>query len=493
MAITRLDVPSIATLRQEYCDDVRRLKQRAGISQPNVAPGSESYIRGEAVAAITQQIMAREVALSDATMPDSATGDDLSRLALVWRGLGRSSGSGAAGNVVVSTSGAVVFPKDAECRTQDGLRYEVVVSTLANDGGLVPIIGVDVGKRTEKAEGTILTWTSPPAGSDSTCEVGSGGLTNGADPDDDPRLRRRFQDALRHPAHSGTWAHYAEWAEENAAVQKAFVYPARRGPSTVDVAICVEPAAETYYSRQASAALTNAVGLTVVGSDPEHADVLTQSVADEDLNLYLRATIPLPVADGGSGGGWIDELAIRWPVYVSATCTHLEAAPSSPTAIQVDTVAGGNVPVVNGHIAIWSRSTRKFVHARIATVTLSAGFIYNLTLLDSVDTSILQSGDYISPDADRLDDYATTMIAQFAALGPGEETANATLLPRSYRHPLVGESWPCSLTSVQIGSLSAEHPEITHVSPIAPSLPASPTTASPPNLLRLGKFAIHKL
>jgi uncharacterized phage protein gp47/JayE len=493
MAITRIELPSLNALSDRFCRDVRLGRIRAGVTNPNVAPGSEIAIRGDAYASPVLEIMARNVALQDATMPDSALGDDLIRLARVWRGMEPSLGAGAQGNVRVTTSGVVTYAKDSECRAADGLRYKVVTSTTTNNGGLVPVIGVDVGKRTERVEGVELTWTSPPAGSDTKCKVGPGGLTNGADPDNNARLRRRFQDSLRHPAQSGSWAHYVEWAEANAAVQKAFCYPARRGPSTVDVVIAVEPTAETYYSREASVALVNSVALAVVAADPEHADVLTQSVTDEDVNVYLRATIPLPVEDGGSGGGWIDGTALHWPKYVATTPAHLEAAPTNAMTIQVDTVAGGNTPLVGSRIAIWSRSRRKFVHTRIATVALSAGFVYNLTLLDPIDTSILQSGDYISPDADKLDDYASTLIEQFATLGPGEETSSALLLPRSYRRPLVTESWPSALTSVQIGALSTAHTEITHVATIAPSLPAIPTVATAPNILTLGKLAIHKL
>lgn len=491
--LTRLDVPALATLRERYCQDVRRLKQRAGVTNPNVAPGSETYIKGEAIAAATQQIMAREVALQDATMPDRATDDDLDRLAAT-RGVTRSTGAGATGNVIVSTTGAVAFAAGIECKTDDGLRYAVAATTIAADGDAVPIVGVDVGTRTNRIEGTILTWTSPPAGSDATAEVAAGGLVNGTDADNDARLRLRLLDAIRHPQQAGSWANYAAWAEANASVAKAFVYPAARGPATVDVAIMVTPTSENVWSPVANAALVSDVATYVVGEDPEHVDVVVRSVAAEPVNVALRVQAPLPLADGGTGGGWIDGASIIWPTYCTTSphIAHLNAAPTSPTLIQVDCVEAGNAPVAESHFAIWSSSAKKWLRSRVKSSALVGGVVYNVTLYDPIDTSACTVGDYLSPDAEKLDDYAATMLAQFATLGPGEETTTAALLPRASRRPVPHESWPSQLTSANIGALSVAHHELAHVVAVVPTLPSTPTVASPPQVLTMGHLAFAK-
>ena len=491
--LTRIDVPSIATLRERYCQDMRRLKQRAGVANPNVAPGSETAIKGESLAAMCQQIEARNAALQDATMPDRATGDDLVRLCAI-RGITPSKGAGATGHAIVSTTGVVVFAKDLECKTDDGLRFKVVSTTAAGDGGAVPIIGVDVGKRTERVEGAKLTWSAPPAGSDATATVGPGGLVNGADADDDARLRRRLQDSLRHPAVSGTWAHYRQWAESHAAVQAAFVFPAARGPATVDVAYTVAATVDNGWSRIGSAALTLAVSGLIVAADPEHVDVFTQAVAETPVDVVLRIQAPLPAGDGGKGGGWIDATSQHWPRYyaVAPHATFLAAAPSTPTAIKVDVGDVANVPFVGASIAIWSSSAKRFEHTRIKTVTLVGGTVYDLTLFDAIDTSVLQVDDWISPDAEKLDDYALTLLEQFATLGPGEETNDALLIPRALRHPLAAESWPSSLTSANVGQLSVAHSEIAHVAVVTPALPVMPSTVTPPRVLSLSKLALYK-
>jgi hypothetical protein len=515
MAITRVTLPTVESLRNRYCDDVRRLKIRAGVVAPNVAAGSETAIKGEAVASATFQIMSEVAATQDSNMPDKAVWnsqlEDLPRLALVWKGITPSLGGGATGNLVADCTGIVAYPAGAEWKTDDGLRYEVVTTVAVTTGMPIPVAGVDVGTRTDKSVGVSGTWTSPPAGSNTTALVGPGGLTNGTEPDNESRLRLRFQDALRHPAESGSWAHYAEWAETNASVEKAFVYPAPQGPATVHVAYTVAADVDNLtgaYTREGTAVLTNLIGTKIVQEDPEHADVLTTTVVDEGVNLSLRVELPAHPTDGGPGGSWKDAVADMWPLYhaTSPYATHLDAAPSSPTILRVDVLNAANAPVDDAFFAVWSSIKKKFIHARVYSSAVVAGTVYDVTLYSAIDTSVLSSGDWLSPDSYGLDDYGATIAEQFAGLGPGEKTSNALLLPRSLRHPLPTESWPSKFTSVNLGKLSVAHPEVSHCAVAyynvggggySAILPASPTVCAavtdPPNILVLGNLAIYKI
>jgi uncharacterized phage protein gp47/JayE len=497
MAITRYELPTVDSLRARYCEDVRRGKQKAGVTRPNVAAGSEVYVRAESLASIVFELHAKNSALQDATMGDKAIDDDLIRLCAI-KGITPSNGAGAQGSGVANCVGLVTYPTGLECKTSDGLRYTVVASIYAASGASIPLIGVDTGKRTDKPAGTILTWTSPPAGSAATVVVGPGGLTNGTDADTTASLRRKLQDRERNPAASGSWAHYCQWAEGNTGVEKAFCYPAVRGPSTVDMAITIPADRDNTtgaYTRQATTALINAAGILVVNSDPEHADVFTTGVVNESVDTILQITIPMPVGDGGQSGGWIDDLVTRWPYYTGGAAVHLDAAPTSATLIRVDSTTGGT-PTVESHIAIWSNAAKKFVHSRVQTVTLVAGSVYDLTLYDPIDTSIIASGDYVSPDAQRLDDYGRTIAELFAGLGPGEKAeirgVNAVCLPRSYRHPFPADSWPSAFTSKDIGKLSTLNAEVSHVTPVLPTLPKRPTVdGTTPRILVLGKLALY--
>lgn len=496
MALTRVELTPLSTLSARFCRDVRLGRIRNGVPNPNTSAGSEIAIRADAYAAPVLEIKASEMALQDATMADRSTGDDLRRLCEMY-GVPISGGAGAQGSLVAECTGSVTYVKDLEGKTDDGLRYLVTTSVTVTNGGSIPVACADAGKRTDKPSGTKITWTSPPAGSSATALVDGSGLTNGVDADNDASLRRKLQDRLRHPAGSGAWAHYAAWAEADAAVEKAFVYPAKRGPATVDVVITIKADKDNLtgaYTRQASATLVNRVACNVVKEDPEHADVLVTTVANQGVDVVLRVALPAAVADGGTGGGWFDQTTVRWPIWVGTTGTHLEAAPATMTQIRVDTIAGGNAPVAEAHIAIWSTSKKKFVHSRVKSFVLVAGFVYDVELYDAIDTSIVAPGDFISPDAEKLDDYGTTIAEQFADLGPGEKAGVVSIaLPRSYRRPLHADSWPGPFTSKHVGELSNLHPEVGHVATVLPStMPIVPTVATPiPNILVLGNFALY--
>lgn len=497
MAETRLEIPTLDELRANYCNDVKRGKIRAGVTNPNVAAGSETYLRGEATASAALQICAREVALQDATMPDKATGDDLIRLAKVQRNIDPSAGAGATGNVIASCTGIVTYVAGQQGTTSDGLRYEVVTTTLAVAGTLIPVRGVDVGKRTNKPAGTSLTWTSPPVGSSSTALVDSSGLTAGADADNDARLRQRFQDAIRHPASSGSWAHFVKWAEEaSAGVEKAFCYCAPQGPGTVHVAYSVEPTADNAYSREGSSALTNTVANNVVANCPEHADITTTTVDDYPTNVMLKLTLPAHIIDGGPGSPtWLDPIATRWPPSYPSGGVWVSTVTSN-TRLRITTVGTAPVTASHSRIAVWSHTTKEFLHAQVKAVTTIGGGVYELELYQAIDSSAVTVGDFMSPDAENLDDYGVTLAECFKGLGPGELTASALVLPRALRHPLNTESWNASLTSKHIGQISTNHEEISHVTvslpaslPSTPPLPAAVT--DPPKILVLGHLGLY--
>jgi len=503
MAYTSIVHKSIAVIRDGMLDDQRRMLIAAGVARPNLAKGSERWVRAESLASAIFEGLSREVALQDAQMEDSATGEDLDRLAARLN-ITRSAGAGATGNVVVSCTGSVVYPAGLECTSPDGLRYQVVAITTAVDGGAVPVAGIDTGKRTDKTYSTIMTWTSPPAGSATTATVDASGLRFGADADDDARLRRKVIDRRRHPAKGGNWSHVAGFAEDaSSAIEKAFAYPAVYGPSTHHVAITVPAAAATQYTRAATGALMLMAATGILSQTPEHADLTLTTVTDYDLDLVLQVELPEPKSAGGIGGGWVDALADRWPTALNAANPHAITLNAAPTNPKVIVVVSDAAPVLDAHIALWSNSQKKLVRTRVYSYT-GAG-PYTITLYDPIDINDFASGDYVMPDAENLEDYCSTVASQFALLGPGEKTAVAAKLPRSYRHPLEQEDWHTDFTSRHVGALSNEHTEVQHVYlveafhggvsagtlPIA--CPDETTTGLPPNCLRLGRIGFYEV
>lgn len=504
MATTTVTHTTIAAIRDRIVGDLRRQLIRAGITAPNVAPGSERYIRAEAYASALFEVLAKQVALQDAQMADTAVGDDLTRLATL-RGLARSSGAGATGNVVASCTGIVSYPAGLEWKTADGLRYQVVTTTLATTGTAIPVAGVDVGERTDKAAGTSGTWSSPPAGSATTAVVDASGLTNGVDADTDASLRRKLLDRIRNPPHGGNWADYAQDAEEaSAGIEKAFVYPALYGPSTVHVAIQIAADADAAYTRIASSALQLLAATNIASKHPEHSDLTLTTVQHYDVDLILKLTIPEPKSAGGAGGGWIDDTTIRWPRATMAGAPYAVRLASAPTNPKILSVTSTVTPIVDAHIAIWSSLKKKLIRTRIATVT-GAVAPFTLGLYDAVDINELSSGDYIMADAERLDQYCNTVAASFAGFGPGEKETSVTVLPRAYRRPLVSESWPKDFTSREIAQLNIDFPEVsqvtffsgyhnpTYFTALPVTCPPETTVGAAPYVLRIGNLSLIEL
>jgi hypothetical protein len=109
---------------------------------------------------------------------------------------------------------------------------------------------------------------------------------------------------------------------------------------------------------------------------------------------------------------------------------------------------------------------------------------YTVNLYEPIDVTWFSSGDYITADAENLDAYGTTLLEQFAKLGPGEKTASTVRLPRSYRHPLVELDWPKAIYSKDLAQVGEVHAEVTNIelhswmysSTLVTTLPISPGT-----------------
>lgn len=497
MTITRLELPSVEQLRDSYCQDVSRL-----VAGKNVAKGSETYARGTAVASAAQMIMARQVALQDAQMPDTATGEDLDRLLKV-HGVTVSAGSGATGYVLAECSGSVTYPKGLQGKTADGLRYQVTNTTFATNGAQIPVEGIDTGKRTDKPAGAVITWQSPPSGSAATAVVDVDGLRFGSDADNQTSKQRKLRDKLRNPPRGSNWAQIALDAQAGSpSIEKAFVYPAVYGPSTMHVAITVAADADSAYSRQANGTLQFMAASSVVSKHAEHADLTLTSVRDLECDLLLRVLIPEPLAAGGVGGGWLDTSAIRWPTGISGITfrgAYLHSTPTSPTQLHV---ACTDMPVVGARFCVWSTSTKKMLHCKVKSVTGTVSPVL-VELEESIDVSVLQSGDWLMPDCENADSYAAHIASAFASLGPGEKTTSADTAkrPRSLRKPREQTEWPKDVTSLQVSLPFAEvrHVELlsawvgsTRHTSMPIECPDETTTGAAPYVFRLGRLALYE-
>ena len=505
MTTTASNVPTRETLVDNALRFWRRGLIRRGVSAASAdaatAVGTDRWLDAQAYAQGLELVLANAVALEDATLPDTATGDDLDRICAIY-GLTRSAGAGAQGDITVTCTGTVTYAAGQECVSNStGLRYRVVAATSATNGSALAVVGIDVGTATNLDAGEVLTWTSPPFGSASTCVVAAGGLTDGADADDDERLRERLLKLLREPQNGGSWAHYRQWAEDaSAAVEDAYVYPAAQGPGSVHLAYTVEGTSANRYSRTGTAALTLVVANAIVAEQPEFADVTVTTVAHQNLELAFKITIPEPPSGGGEGGGWVDISADRW-AKAKIGAGNADGVPvvgtvNSSTSFTVNTYSE---PVDGSSVAFFSSTDRKMYVAVVDGMATGSAGAWTFSIDRALPT--ISVGDYLMPACEQGEEYAETFMAAVAALAPGEKTSNADVLPRAYRHPKSSEGFPSDVTTVQLVHLQTEHTEITNAEyfafeestgvtlPLTPDAPGAVT--SPPNVWRVLHLAFY--
>lgn len=505
MATTTNDVPTRQTLVDAALRFWRRGLIRRGVSAASAdaatASGSDRWLDAQGFAQGLEVVFANAVALEDASLPDTAIGDDLDRLCAVY-GLTRSAGAGAQGDVIVTCTGTVAYAAGQECvSNRTGLRYRVVAATSATSGDAVAVVGIDVGDATNLDAGEVLTWTSPPFGSAATCEVAAGGLTDGAAADTDERLRTRLLKLLREPQNGGSWAHYRQWAEDaSAAVENAYVYPAAQGPGSVHVAYTVEGTSANRYARAGSAALTLVVANAVTEEQPEFADVTVTTVAHLDLEIAMSLTLPDPPSGGGQGGGWIDVAADRWArSKIGAGNVDGVVKVTAVSSSTSFTVNAYNEPLDGTTFCVFSSSDRRVYFAVVDGAATGSAGAWVITTDRALPTVAV--GDYVFPGCEHADEYAETFMAAVAALAPGEKTGSASVLPRAYRHPKSTEGFPSALTTTQLVGLQVAHTEITnaayfaHDESVGVDLPLEPDTAGavtdPPNVWRVNRLAFY--
>src|SRR5690606_27680660 len=109
-------------------DDALRTYRNAliaeGISDPDTSPGTEIYAKATAFAQQILSITAVALALSESTMPDTATGEDLERLCAVY-GIQRQGSKVSVGPIELDSSGSVLVPTGAELVDENGALYRV--------------------------------------------------------------------------------------------------------------------------------------------------------------------------------------------------------------------------------------------------------------------------------------------------------------------------------------------------------------------------------
>jgi hypothetical protein len=451
------------TVRNDILRTIKNGLLEQGVAEPNVGPSSDFYNIATALGNELAVVGANAIIKTDSQMPDTATDDedpngdqDLSRIAALLD-LEPQPASGSIGSVIIESSATSPIAVDTELTDDLGQRYRVAVGGSYANGESVPIEAISVGESTNRDAGDTLTWAEAPPYCSDKVTVAAGGLVNGADAEDSEALRQRIYSKLQDPPTSDNWEQVAETAEASTnSVQKAFVNPAVQGPSTCDVAVTAAPTATNKSRVVASALMTGTVNPYTQGKLPKFGLLTVTTVTDVNADVSIGLSLPdAPTANPpGPGGGWLD--GTPWPTpNGTSTFRCTVTAVTSTTVITVDATTAPTKNVT--HIAWLSPTEWKLYTAVVVDVSGSSG-AYVITL-DKPFVGIT-TGCYIWPECQNAQDYVDSLLAQFALMGPGEKTTNASALVRGFRHPPPSTSWPYSLGPHLLGALTDAHEEI---------------------------------
>lgn len=500
-SVGQANYPSSTELLNQVLSDLRYSYAIDGL-ECNLLEGGDHWKRAEVFcrrAAIA--IANNKLSLANFS-PLSAEGDDLVSLAGVFGVVPRVA-VGAVGYLrCYGTAAAVIpFPDGFQATAPDGYKYQVsgaqtVTLVGATDAaGTAPTVlvrAVGVGEETNQDATTSITWDLGTFGAlKAEAKVDTGGLEDGTDEDDDDDLRDRLLRKLKSPGVGGNFSQVADWAEEStAAVEVAYVYPAVRGPGTLDVVVTAAGG-----DRTLSSATVATVAAYVAAQMPGFCDINTTTVNAQAVDVVLNATLPLPQNAGGSGGGWLD--AAPWPSTADTPLAKVTAVAGSTITVNS---TSADPPVVGKRFALWDPDEEAMTQLTIATVGGVSG-AYVITPAEPLPSWVV-TGMYCSAAAGNLDTYAGEFLAQMLRLGPGEKTADTAILPRGRRNPPPDVSNPSALTTLQLSAITSAHSEVlnleyaarydtgTTTARTSPSLPAS--TANAPRILTLNHLSFRR-
>jgi uncharacterized phage protein gp47/JayE len=459
-------------------DLLRTLKaglEDAGVSDPQVGPGTDYYILATAIANEISLAMHNVIIQADALLPDTATGADLDRL-LATFGLARRAASKGRGFVELVSTQTTLVVTGAQLISGYGLLYQVVTGGNYANGSTIEIESVDSGSQVNLEAGEILSWVNTPAFGNPKAEV-STAVSGAVDAETDEVARARLLARLQNPPALCNWQQVAELVEAlDPSVQKAFVYPAAMGPSTMHVAITGYPT-DTSVSRALSDTKMNELRSAVQGSLPEYVETTVTTVQETVCDVSFSLAIPYPegAVNYGTGGGWLD-----FSPFPLTDGTYTKATVSVATSSTSFTVTAPlSAPPTAGITQIQWIDRSDYTVKTATVLTTSGTGPYTLTI-DTPFTGIAV-GDYIFPACTNAQTYVDAVVSQFAAMGPGEVTSEAGLLPRAKRKPLPHLSWAMKVGPEMLKALLNAGTEVLDASFYYRTSSADPTVPSDPS------------
>lgn len=224
--------PTLDEIRQTILRDYQSLNNGIDISED-----SDTYARASALAGAAEGLYAHQKWIIRQFFPDTADSEFLEKHAGL-RGLRRKIATYASGKgVEVTGNVGAVIPTGLQIKTTDNKFYATTETVILDDSGIatVAVRALTPGASQNITSATSAEFMAAPAGIRTAVTINN--IVGGTDAETDAALLERLLEKIRRPAAGGNRYDYRNWALEVDGVERAYVYPLRRGNGTVDIAI----------------------------------------------------------------------------------------------------------------------------------------------------------------------------------------------------------------------------------------------------------------
>lgn len=197
---------------------------------------SDAEVYGKELAGASHELHGHLQFIAQNVIYDTATSEYLDRWAGIWLTTPRIPAAAAVGNATFTGTNGTLIPAGSVLVSAAGVEYATDAdATIAGGTALAAVTAITGGANTNLVAGSLLSLTTPIADINSTVTVDANALTQGADQEDDIKLRARLLARIQQPPHGGADYDYVNWALEVPGVTRAWVYPQELGLGTVTV------------------------------------------------------------------------------------------------------------------------------------------------------------------------------------------------------------------------------------------------------------------
>lgn len=457
----------------------------------DTAEDSDAWCWADAIAFQVEGLEAKALALTKELFPDTASTTFLERHADVI-GLTRKAATAAVLTAEATGTNGSTWTTSDKITAADGTVYKPTAGGTVSGGvGTVTLQAQSTGSSTNKAAGTVLTWSSAPSGINSTLEVQTQ-ETIAVDAEDDEDFAARVLAWWQERPGGGNRADWVDWATSQAGIESAFVYPLRHdtlGDGTLGAVTLVvlgpPPTTETAAGEPASSAYR----FIDTGSDGEegtladlqaliegtgtHATEGGKASASMDGDdIFVKTATALPQAISlaltlGSGYAW--SFSGTFTLTSGSTTTVLKASATPPATLAIgDWIAIPDTAVRGGF------AYRQVTAINTNDITVSPA-LDNAPANGSTIRPLPQygSGASATTNAHSIRD---AVLALIDALGPGQGTAPSERWPADGGASYPSRLYKSAVTAAVMGvpGLSGAPAGVNGISNVVVTLTASP-------------------